>query len=136
MEGQEGDHEWTKVARMPQRGRPPSQAQRRPDAETDAGSHAVKPNPGPQLSAEDIRKYHDGMSREWQASDCCKAVRKLVVDLARKHEPVSKAICLGPGSFDPADGGWQRRRVAHMQVLAFRTLVDELGGCRSTVPTV
>lgn len=47
--------------------------------------------------------------------------------LTRKSDPpVSTAICLGIGSFDPHEGSWPLRRRTHVQLAAFETIVAAL----------
>ncbi|KAK5999237.1 hypothetical protein PT974_01629 [Cladobotryum mycophilum] len=40
--------------------------------------------------------------------------------------PVTRAICLGIGSFDPPDGGWEAKRKTYIQLIAFLIMVEEL----------
>ena len=45
---------------------------------------------------------------------------------------ISRAVCLGIGSFDPPDGAWEAKKTAFIQFIAFKSMVDQLGVCCSS----
>ncbi|KAG9254092.1 uncharacterized protein F5Z01DRAFT_116813 [Emericellopsis atlantica] len=50
-------------------------------------------------------------------------------DLVKEHAPkkgVKKAVCLGIGTFDPVDGGWEMKKKAFIQLAAFLLMVQVL----------
>lgn len=118
--------EWTHVGRRNGRLRhqPASHSREPPDV--------VVPNPEPSLTCADIRTAHGTLRREWRDSDACALLRQLLSDEADSLPAVSKAVCLGIGSFDPANGSWRARRTAHFQLEAFLSMVESLRTSRST----
>ncbi|UNI22243.1 hypothetical protein JDV02_008147 [Purpureocillium takamizusanense] len=51
--------------------------------------------------------------------------------------PVTKAVCLGIGTFDPPDGGWEAKRRTFLQLIAFLILVEELERLtRTSIPCI
>lgn len=83
------------------------------------------------LSVSDIQRDHNRHMAQWQESTC----RRRLIDLlsARltttswgSRPNVSRAVCLGIGSFDPEDGAWEVKRRAHIQLAAFLTIVTTL----------
>ncbi|KAH8896796.1 hypothetical protein GQ53DRAFT_760900 [Thozetella sp. PMI_491] len=123
MSLQGADDGWTHVVRKDHRG--PRRA--RPPQQDESETAEVPPNQNPTFSLQDIRKYHEGIRAEWEASQCCKTLKTLVSGHLRGRPAVTTAICLGPGSFDPATGSWAARRAAHLQIEAFKTLAHALG---------
>jgi hypothetical protein len=119
--GQEGDG-WNQVSRK--RGRKPAQRSTRGDELPGLG-----PNPNPGLSLAAIQKYHERASQDWLESDSWEALQVTLRDaFPACHRPsITKAICLGPGPFDPANDSASIRRTAHMQTEAFRSIVANLG---------
>lgn len=75
------------------------------------------------LSVADIRTDFQKFSRQWMDSDCCRRFKDIINARTCQTFPRA-AICLGLGSFDPEDGSWQIRRRSHVQLAAFRTLVE------------
>ena len=64
---------------------------------------------------------------QWLASASCRRLEELV--RTRKPDaPVSTAVCLGIGTFDPDDGSWPLKRRTHVQLAAFETIVAALRG--------
>ncbi|KAK1750299.1 hypothetical protein QBC47DRAFT_426308 [Echria macrotheca] len=89
----------------------------------------IGPNPSPELSIDDIREYHNGIARDWLASDSWQALLGILMTATspqRRPLPICKAICLGPGPFDPANGSTAIRRTAHIQTAAFVSIVSAL----------
>lgn len=75
------------------------------------------------LSVEKIRSDHKKFSQQWSDSEGCRKFKDLLERMPCSDLP-RKAICLGLGSFDPEDGSWQVRKRSHVQLAAFRTLVE------------
>lgn len=116
------DGEWNHVSRK--RGR--KSAHQTSQGTTTSG---LRPNPNPELSVDEIRKYHEGVVHDWQASDCWRSLQEVLaaVSSGPKRPPITKAVCLGPGPFDPINGSLAIRRTAHMQTAAFGSIVANLG---------
>lgn len=99
-----------------------------PGAQTSSELPAVfKPRTTNLRSIEDISAEHRAVRAEWLESECCNKLRELVKNHASAKAPVSKAICLGVGTFDPEDGAWAQKRISFHQLIAFTVMVEELG---------
>ncbi|KAK3363231.1 hypothetical protein B0T25DRAFT_33098 [Lasiosphaeria hispida] len=118
---------WSLVSRKRGRGRGQAPSQGRVK-QVDGRLLGIQPNPTPEFTVRDIQKYHDAVIQDWNASECWKTLREILLAVSSgPNSPVIKrAICLGPGSYDPANGGFSMRRTAHMQTEAFRSIVDAL----------
>jgi len=126
------DGEWNQVSRK--RGRlrnvpAPKLKEKAEAAAAAAESLGVRPNPSPDFTLDDILRYHDTVRQEWENSDCWRTLSETISNaLSTENRPViAKAICLGPGPYDPSNGSAAARRTAHMQTAAFRSIVDTLG---------
>ncbi|KAK3336343.1 hypothetical protein B0T19DRAFT_437120 [Cercophora scortea] len=88
----------------------------------------IRPNPNPEFTVGDIRRHHNTVDQEWQASSCWRAVQEILtaVSTSENRPILTKAICLGPGPYDPSNGSSTARRTAHMQTAAFRSIVKAL----------
>ncbi len=128
MSSQGAEDGWTRVIRRENRGPRHVRVSKEDESESEGKTAEGRPNSSPTLHVDDIRRHHEAIRAEWLASECCQALNKLVANHTEAHRTVTRAICLGPGSFDPATGSWAARRAAHMQVEAFRSLVAALGG--------
>jgi len=125
------DGEWSQVTRKRGRKQPTTE---QPKASNDQSLlTGIRPNPNPELTVEEIRKYHDLVTQEWQESACWKALQQLLQTCRETpgRPTVDTAICLGPGPFDPANGSSLTRRTAHMQTAAFGSIVSNLGRASS-----
>lgn len=78
--------------------------------------------PASQLSASEIKHDHGVLQKQWLDSRGCRSLQDLI-STRIGHVPVSNAICLGLGSFDPDDGSWQAKKRTHVQLAAFATAV-------------
>lgn len=79
------------------------------------------------LTHGEIELDHRRIQAQWLASATCRRLGELV--LTRKpDQPVSTAVCLGIGTFDPDDGSWPLKRRTHVQLAAFETIVAALKG--------
>ncbi|KAK4247716.1 hypothetical protein C7999DRAFT_14306 [Corynascus novoguineensis] len=119
------DTEWNQVKRKGGRLRnipaPMNQA-------ADSLSDGIRPNPNPELSVDDLWKYHHAVTKEWQSSEWWQQLRQLLESASdRPNRPViTRAVCLGPGPYEPSNGSSKARKTAHMQTAAFCYIVDNL----------
>lgn len=74
------------------------------------------------------------MRDQWLESECCTKLRELVQKQPIEKRSISKAICLGVGTFDPEDGAWAQKRISFHQLIAFTVMVEELGKDPSFYP--
>ena len=98
---------------------------------TDDGASKIdglRPNANPEYSVDDIFQHHEKLKRKFDESSCWGDVRKQIDTLASEKAlpTITKAVCLGTGPYDPADGSSQARRTAHIQTAAFGAVVDHL----------
>lgn len=96
-------------------------------AEHHVDSETPLPRSGPLRSASDIAAEYHKVRADWELTPCCAAIRGLIQQHAAQLDSVSEAICLGIGTFDPADGAWEAKRRTYVQLIAFLVMVDELG---------
>jgi hypothetical protein len=119
--------EWTRVTgKRRQRPRKPSKQppQHRglvpPAAVSDGGGG------GSTATVDDVRTEHARYRNEWLGSRAEAQLKAIVGARVKDGPSISKAVCFGIGSFDPPDGSWQVKRRAHVQLLAFLTMVEAL----------
>ncbi|KAK4151106.1 hypothetical protein C8A00DRAFT_17454 [Chaetomidium leptoderma] len=123
MDGHDG--EWNQVKRKGGRLRnvpaPTNEA-------TDSRSDGIRPNPNPELSVDDLLKYHETVTKDWQASEWWDQVRQVLKTASSQPNcpVITKAVCLGTGPYEPSNGSSTARRTAHMQTAAFCYIVDHL----------
>ncbi|KAJ9131748.1 hypothetical protein NKR23_g11582 [Pleurostoma richardsiae] len=86
------------------------------------------PNPTPQLTPEEIHADHARLCARWRASDSYAHLLDFLRDAGPRRGRVTRAICLGLGSFDPENGSWDAKRRAHTQLDAFLAMVKLLSG--------
>lgn len=72
----------------------------------------------------DIYAEYQRIRSQWETSRAALKLREIVL---QQNVPISCAICLGIGTFDPPDGGWETKRRTYLQLIAFLIMVDELG---------
>ncbi|KAI1391748.1 uncharacterized protein F4822DRAFT_388334 [Hypoxylon trugodes] len=77
------------------------------------------------LSVSDIEREHRQIAKQWEVSICCRQLQEIIASRVGISN-VTEAICFGLGSFDPKDGSWEVKRRAHVQLAAFRCMVNEL----------
>ncbi|KAK0730113.1 hypothetical protein B0H67DRAFT_638651 [Lasiosphaeris hirsuta] len=125
MDTEDGD--WSLVSHKRGRGCGQAQSQGRAK-QVDGRLVGIQPNPNPEFTVSDMQKYHDAVRQDWHASECWQILREILVaaSSAPNRPIIKRAICLGPGSFDPANGSFSMRRTAHMQTEAFCSIVDTL----------
>ncbi|OTA99617.1 hypothetical protein M426DRAFT_16292 [Hypoxylon sp. CI-4A] len=114
--------QWTTVRR---KGRRPPKSHQHAAA---PNTPTVTPGSGDRLSSlsiSDIQRKHQRTMDQWKPSVCCHQLKEIIT--SQHHSPtVTRAICLGLGSFDPEDGSWKGKRRAHVQLAAFLTMVEQL----------
>lgn len=126
--------EWTRVSRKGKGKRSNRQTKNVEALPPVAGApENFLPNPAPQLSVQDIRFQHDKIATKWRSTSSCSKLREIVKANAASHAPITRAICLGLGAFDPEDGSWLAQRRSHIQMAAFLTIVDTLEECYNGV---
>ncbi|KAK3991231.1 hypothetical protein QBC44DRAFT_55433 [Cladorrhinum sp. PSN332] len=88
----------------------------------------LQPNPSPEYSVSDLLQYHEKIKQKFEESACWSGVKEQIDSVASKKKlpTITKALCLGTGPYDPADGSSQARRTAHIQTAAFCAIVDHL----------
>ncbi|KAK4096367.1 hypothetical protein N658DRAFT_511280 [Parathielavia hyrcaniae] len=91
-------------------------------------SDDLRPNPNPELSVDDLLKYHKSAAESWRTSAWWAQVRQILESaLGKPTCPViTKAVCLGPGPYEPSNGSHRAKWTAHMQTAAFCFLVEDL----------
>ncbi|OHE99299.1 hypothetical protein CORC01_05340 [Colletotrichum orchidophilum] len=77
-------------------------------------------------SVADITAEYDTFKARWRETPCCASLKKLVRENHDGHRRVRKAVCLGVGTFDPEDGGWDAKRRSYIQLDAFIAIVEVL----------
>ncbi|KAK1252267.1 hypothetical protein MKX08_003454 [Trichoderma sp. CBMAI-0020] len=84
-------------------------------------------------SKEAIAGQHFYTLRAYKESRECRILRALInvfkaelEGAGSSEDPITKAICLGIGPFDPDNGSWIIKDKAHMQFAAFTVIVEEL----------
>ena len=117
------EDEWTFVKPRRSRRHHPPRVSHGPSST----SPAPAPRAGPLRPVADIAAEYRTLRAAWESSPACLALRALVAAHAAAAAPVTQAVCLGIGTFDPADGGWDARRRTYVQLVAFLVMVDELG---------
>lgn len=76
--------------------------------------------------AADLAADHRRLRARWEDDECCRRLRHLLSTHASRIKSVSRAVNLGVGTFDPADGSWEAKRSSHVQLIAFLVIVEEL----------
>lgn len=126
MAGEEG--EWTQVKRKGGRLRNvPAPAT---NAAADSAAYGILPNPNPELSVDDLWRYHKTATNDWQVLEWWERMKGMMELLRNQPDrpPITTAVCLGPGPYEPSNGSAKAKRTAHMQTAAFCFLVDHLSG--------
>ncbi|KYK58822.1 hypothetical protein DCS_05840 [Drechmeria coniospora] len=116
------DGQWIHVARKSNRRRP----RRQPPLA------AVDSRPaGASRCVSSIAAEYRSLRASFETTSCCARLRALVSERIVQSAPdITQAVCLGIGTFDPPDGGWEARKRTHTQLAAFLVLVEELGKLR------
>ncbi|KAI8631598.1 hypothetical protein F5Y19DRAFT_399518 [Xylariaceae sp. FL1651] len=112
------DNGWVRVRRR--KGRPlPAPAQ------ADNSLSSVPIPSIPSLSLEQVKQDHERFARQWKSSPSNFQLQELLFAPIASGA-VTKAICFGLGTFDPADGAWEQKRKTHVQLAAFLTIVEHI----------
>ena len=117
------ESDWTYVQPRSRRGKPSTSVRRSAAAEEDS-PHPKAHNLRPVSS---IRAEYFKIRSQWEASQSCNALRHLIETNFCDFEEVTVAVCLGIGTFDPADGAWETKRNTLVQLIAFLVMVEQLG---------
>lgn len=118
--GASQDDGWTRV---PAKGRRRGGARSRPSAAPASHSHSPGvPRTEDLRSATDIADEYRRIRSQWETTDASEILRRFVAD--NGPASVSSAVCLGIGTFDPPDGGWDTKRRTFAQLIAFLLLVE------------
>ncbi|CCF35786.1 hypothetical protein CH063_07493 [Colletotrichum higginsianum] len=99
------------------------------------GASSKPDEPRIHKSVADITTEYDSFKTRWRDTACHTKLRELVETNAAKHRTVRKAVCLGVGTFDPEDGGWDAKRRTYIQLDGFLTVVEVLSELyKETIP--
>ncbi len=107
----------------------------------DSLSDGIRPNPNPELSVDDLWQHHDKVIKDPQASEWWEQVRQVLESASSNPncQTINKAVCLGPGPYEPVNGSSVARQTAHLQTAVFCFIVDHLswsprpGECHASV---
>ncbi|KAK2733052.1 hypothetical protein CKAH01_08550 [Colletotrichum kahawae] len=77
-------------------------------------------------SVDEITAEYEGFKARWRDTTCHDRIKDLVRKNAGEASRVKKAVCLGVGTFDPEDGGWDAKRRSYIQLDGFLTVVEAL----------
>ncbi|KAF3065457.1 hypothetical protein CFAM422_009715 [Trichoderma lentiforme] len=126
--------EWTVV-------RPKSRRSRRGQGSTSTSHPFPQPSRAVSyLTKEEIQKDFENFNAQFQTSPGAASLRDTITEFVSdaladgNDQPVTQAISLGIGSFDPSDGSWQLKRRAHTQLAAMLFMVHLLEEKTSSGP--
>ncbi|KOS18782.1 hypothetical protein ESCO_000015 [Escovopsis weberi] len=90
-------------------------------------NHAPAPRADSDLrSVKDIAAEFRTLRAHWAESPCAAALRAILAAKGPSVRRVSRAVCLGIGSFDPVDGSWEAKRKTYLQLISFLDIVEHL----------
>ncbi|KAM0276523.1 hypothetical protein ACHAQH_006672 [Verticillium albo-atrum] len=118
--------EWTRVKSKSKFRRAPRNTV--PKALAAKASHD---EPRHHTSVLEIQAEFETFRTRWYESDAHRRLAVLLEENAAAHDPVRMAICLGVGTFDMEDGGWDARRRTYIQLIAFLDMVELLSKASS-----
>lgn len=90
----------------------------------------VHPNPNPTLSVDELATYHELVTKDLQSSPWWQEVLQTLQSVADKSgglPSIKKAVCLGPGPYEPRNCSSTARKTAHIQTAVFCYLVEYFG---------
>lgn len=122
------DTGWTHVrhkTRRAHRHNPPAQG--RSASSTSSPAETFTPRTANLRPASALEADYKKFQAQWLDSPCRASLVKLIRQHATQCAAVTKVVCLGIGTFDPADGGWESKRSAYMQLCALETIASEIG---------
>ncbi|KAJ3509507.1 hypothetical protein NM208_g15658 [Fusarium decemcellulare] len=114
--------EWTHVTRKSRKSRRANQ----PSSHSHANSLPIVPRTEGLRSPSDLESDYLRIRTRWETEPPCLRLRELVAEKAGHLKILSRAVNLGVGTFDPADGAWEAKRSAFVQLTAFLVMVEEL----------
>lgn len=118
------DSEWIKV-------RPKSRRRARfHHLQGPAQSHQqveTSPHKRPSSSLSDKQLDYNKIRAKWEQSTSCADLKGMISACRQSYLILSRALCLGIGTFDPPDGAWEAKDRAFVQLAAFLIMVEELG---------
>ncbi|KAF9871988.1 hypothetical protein CkaCkLH20_10620 [Colletotrichum karsti] len=77
-------------------------------------------------SVAEITAEYENFKTRWRDTTCHSKIKELVKANAGDGRRVRRAVCLGVGTFDPEDGGWDAKRRSYIQLDGFLTVVEVL----------
>ncbi|KAL0938105.1 uncharacterized protein CTRU02_207836 [Colletotrichum truncatum] len=88
----------------------------------------VSKNDEPRIykSVAEITTEYESFKVRWRDTACHSRIKGLVRENADEGRRVRRAVCLGVGTFDPEDGGWDAKRRSYIQLDGFLTVVEVL----------
>lgn len=118
------EQEWTFV--VPRKSRNGRQRKPRlPDGDgQDPKTQVLRRDQASIQSPGEIAIEYQRARSQYQQDAASEALKGLV--RAMKHVHVDHAVCLGIGTFNPPDGGWETKRRTFFQLSAFLDMVDVL----------
>lgn len=126
----EVDGGWIHVKSKPRRRDPKSQHTKAPsNLSVNHSNGPLKPRTDNLRGSDDIAVEYNRIRARWEDEAACRELKRRVQE--GNISPVSRAVCLGIGTFDPPDGGWEAKRRTFVQLIAFLVLVECLG---SSIP--
>ena len=117
-----GESEWTHVV---SRRRHKHLSSNHHDNESQSSSLA--PRTTTLRTVASITEEYTKIYSHFRDSACYIALRHIISGHSGTAKQVDRAICLGVGTFDPADGAWEAKRRTFIQTLAFLAIVEEIG---------
>ncbi|RFU81107.1 srr1 domain-containing [Trichoderma arundinaceum] len=103
---------------------------RRPKNTKSAPSSLLSPatRTVPHLEVTEMKDEYNTVLRKFMKSTSYHIIRTIAWEFTLNAEqiPITKAICLGIGTFDPSDGSLAIKQKAHKQLAAFLVMVEEL----------
>ncbi|KAI8203702.1 hypothetical protein K4K52_005248 [Colletotrichum sp. SAR 10_76] len=86
-------------------------------------------------SVDKITAEYERFKARWRDTTCHERIKELLQKNVGDGRKVKKAICLGVGTFDPEDGGWDAKRRSYIQLDGFLTVVEALSAIyNETIP--
>lgn len=89
----------------------------------------LKPNPNPELSVDELHRYHQELCKQQRLCGFWEGELLPALKLASggpNFPVIEKAVCLGPGPFEPQDGNLGIKRAAHIQMAVFGWIIEHL----------
>ncbi|KAK3185546.1 hypothetical protein K4F52_005644 [Lecanicillium sp. MT-2017a] len=126
------DTGWTHVrhkTRRAHRHNPPAQGR---SASTSSPAETFTPRTANLRPASALEADYKKFQTQWLDSPCRASLVELIRQHATQCAAVADVVCLGIGTFDPEDGGWESKRSAYMQLCALETIASEIDSIANT----